>query len=452
MNNRTKQIYQNSMTTIISNSIFMALLTLLLQYPTHAQHIQWELQDSVVLKGQYPASFSSIDCADSMNCIATGALGNVYSILHKTSDGGKSWKTIMLDTSEVIPVVRIALRLRTIKFLTSTIALITTDSGAILRSSDAGVTWTRIETGTKSDLVGIKVLDAAHVAVVGQPTNIFITSDSGKTWQILPPPIKPEFSNWGVGDAVMTSPNSIVVTLGLFDDWKIFVQDDITKPWPEPQDVLPAPDLFFLNKQNGWAVGKELVGPEHKTHNVIQRTEDGGRTWRKALDDSITPVFGLSTAKFIDRNHGAAIGFFGKVLLTSDGGETWQANNILKTNFIDFAYPTPHQLRIATVFGQIFLGKISQQSSVDEDAIASSVVKIIPNPASNSAVIQFDDAAEQITTITIVDALGREKMSFANEQRANQITVDTQGLPAGQYFVVLQANGKTVKQPMMVVR
>ena len=452
MNNRIKPPHQSAIPATIITLLFGLLLSLLIHYPADAQSVQWELQDSLIIKEQYPASFSSIDCADSMNCIATGAFGNVYSLLRATSDGGKSWKTTILDSSEIIPVLRFALRLRTIKFLTPTLALIITDSGAVFRSSDAGATWSRVETGTKSDLIKISVFDAAHAAIIGSPRTILVTADSGKTWKIVPPPSDTTFSKWVIRDVAMTSPNSMVLIMGLYDEGSVFVQDEITKSWPAPQEFAIASNMFFLDGQYGWAAGQKLVGPERRVHNVVERTQDGGKTWRSVLDDSICPTFRLNKIKFIYHQNGAASGFFGKVLLTADGGETWQANNILGTNFIDFAYPTQHQLRIATVFGQIFLGTISQQSSVDEDAALSEMVRILPNPASNTTTIQFSDVAEQIEKITILDALGREHLSFANEQHNNQVLVDTQNLPVGQYFVLLHTKKTIIKKTMMIIR
>lgn len=69
----------------------------------------------------------------------------------------------------------------------------------------------------------------------------------------------------------------------------------------------------FVDAQHGWAVGQ---------WGVILATTDGGEHWQQQrLDiDNDRPLFAVH---FIDAEHGVAVGLWSLVLTTSDGGKTW---------------------------------------------------------------------------------------------------------------------------------
>ncbi|MEO8123903.1 MAG: YCF48-related protein [Burkholderiales bacterium] len=69
----------------------------------------------------------------------------------------------------------------------------------------------------------------------------------------------------------------------------------------------------FVDAQHGWAVGQ---------WGVILATTDGGEHWQQQrLDiDNDRPLFAVH---FIDAEHGVAVGLWSLVLTTADGGKTW---------------------------------------------------------------------------------------------------------------------------------
>ncbi len=71
--------------------------------------------------------------------------------------------------------------------------------------------------------------------------------------------------------------------------------------------------LSFVDAQHGWAVGH---------WGVILATEDGGEHWKRqrlVLEED-RPLFAVH---FFDRQHGVAVGLWSLVLTTDDGGKTW---------------------------------------------------------------------------------------------------------------------------------
>jgi photosystem II stability/assembly factor-like uncharacterized protein len=72
--------------------------------------------------------------------------------------------------------------------------------------------------------------------------------------------------------------------------------------------------LFFLDAQNGWAVGWA---------GTVLHTVDGGQKWQLVKIPGAS--WSLSSITFQDANHGWIVGFAGQLFQTSDGGKTWEA-------------------------------------------------------------------------------------------------------------------------------
>lgn len=78
--------------------------------------------------------------------------------------------------------------------------------------------------------------------------------------------------------------------------------------------------VTFVDDKFGWAVGH---------WGAILHTEDGGETWtRQRLDTTIDrPLFSVH---FIDRNNGVAVGLWSLLLTTQDGGKSWNSVSLPK--------------------------------------------------------------------------------------------------------------------------
>jgi photosystem II stability/assembly factor-like uncharacterized protein len=80
-----------------------------------------------------------------------------------------------------------------------------------------------------------------------------------------------------------------------------------------PTDVALT-SVSFVDDQRGWAVGH---------WGVVLHTTDGGETWALQRTDTERdrPLFGV---QFFDGQHGVAVGLWSLVLITQDGGAHWQ--------------------------------------------------------------------------------------------------------------------------------
>jgi photosystem II stability/assembly factor-like uncharacterized protein len=165
------------------------------------------------------------------------------------------------------------------------------DLGRIFHTVDSGKTWEIQSAGTKRPFVSVSCIDAQRAWIAGQAGQIATTTDAGKTWT---------------------------------------QQKSGTE-----QQLL---SIKFIDAQNGMAVGD---------FGTILRTEDGGATWSKVTvptdvqlpEDMIGIVepgdIVLYSLSYGDANHVGIVGEFGVILVSEDGGRTFQSrrSNVETTLF-----------------------------------------------------------------------------------------------------------------------
>lgn len=97
----------------------------------------------------------------------------------------------------------------------------------------------------------------------------------------------------------------------------VLLSDDDGKTYRQASSVpttVTLTSVRFVDGEFGWAVGH---------WGVILSTEDGGEHWRLLRDD-VTVDQPLFSVAFKDRQNGIAAGLFSLVLITTDGGITWR--------------------------------------------------------------------------------------------------------------------------------
>ena len=100
------------------------------------------------------------------------------------------------------------------------------------------------------------------------------------------------------------------------DHGVVLLSDDDGKTYRQAQAVPTRATLTavsFADEKNGWAVGH---------WGAIMRSADGGETWTLQRSDTSVdrPLFSVYVA---DAGHGLAVGLWSLLLATADGGKTW---------------------------------------------------------------------------------------------------------------------------------
>lgn len=255
-------------------------------------------------------------------------------------------------------------------------------TGVILHTVDGGWHWTRLQNLPLPSLRSVKFFDQGRGLVVGArsalfPDSIYCTTDRGKKWTRIDGregPYSDVFGPDGQEDldeeiAVnFASPESgvIVSQWGLVRaiegrDVQWASRIDVHEIRNRNGDLARLRRIKFSGSKAGWAVGDA---------GLVYRTSDGGRNWddlserlplpayfRESVDYSAIAAQGvkawitgspgsaiyyspdngiswntqttrqslpLRALSFIDDQHGWAVGEFGTILATDDGGETWR--------------------------------------------------------------------------------------------------------------------------------
>jgi photosystem II stability/assembly factor-like uncharacterized protein len=215
-------------------------------------------------------------------------------------------------------------------------AIVVGYGGKILETRDGGRSWTLLPSGTDLALYNVEFVDPDYGWIVGQDGLVLRTQDGGKTWE-----------------RQTSTTEHYLFALSAVDRQRAFaVGDRATFAWtgdggvtwhartvPMTADVaggesLAAQDpvfyaVRFLDAQTGWLSGE---------FGKIMHTTDGGETWTEqqqalmgdeffdALD--LPTMFGLS---FVNAQEGVATGLDGRIARTRDGGATWGWEEVTST-------------------------------------------------------------------------------------------------------------------------
>jgi len=248
---------------------------------------------------------------------------------------------------EMIPLVERTIyltdRFYDVEALSPEKAVVVGYGGKIIVTDNGGMSWKAVESGTDEALYGIELVDDTTGWVVGQNGLVMRTEDGGQTWT------KQE------SNATFQEREGNVRPAYLFN-------------------------VAALDRDRAWAVGDR---------SILASTTDGGKTWRsrkvEVAQDDITGGQSLAAAdpifydvEFADAQRGWIVGEFGKILGTTDGGETWQeqTKTLLEgSEFFDV-------LDLPTLYG-LFVRS-------DQVAMASGLEAHIASTADGGARWQYD--------------------------------------------------------------
>ncbi len=234
----------------------------------------WTMQTSGVA-----SALSSVAFLDAN----TGFLVGPNRLLIRTVNGGTTWA---VDTVRVIPET--AAGIRAIQFLNKTTGFIlsseTSKSGRILKTTDAGATWTTVLNTAAEEFYDFS-FNGTNAIMVGKGASvIYYSTNSGDTWT-----------------------KATAAPLGGF----VYTRSDIRA-------------VHLVSSSIAYAVGwGSNIGAQPA---IIIKSVDGGKTWTYLPQTpAITLYDNLNAVYFKDDMNGIAVG--GAILTTTDGGTTWKYND-----------------------------------------------------------------------------------------------------------------------------
>ena len=141
------------------------------------------------------------------------------------------------------------------------------------------------------------------------------------------------------------------------DHGTVILSDD-GKTWRQAKDVptrVLLTSVCFVDDKRGWAVGH---------WGEILHTEDGGETWKLQRTDTGVdePLFSVY---FSDASHGLAVGLWSLAVRTADGGATWEKVKMPTLSGADKAGPNLYELfadKAGTLYIAAELGLVFKSS------------------------------------------------------------------------------------------
>ena len=249
-----------------------------------------------------------------------------------TTDGGATWKWKQLPGYEKFDF-------RDIEAFSSTNAVIVSagSPAIILRTNDGGSSWKEVYRNESPDIFldGMDFKDPQNGIIYGDPIKgrmqLLRTNDGGLSWSDISSNltvhlIEGEASFAASGTAIRTLKNgkTFIVTGG--SQSRIFVSKNFGNSWENyPCPIIQGKNstgpfsIAFLNKKRGLAVGGDYLADQSSLKNMLL-TSDGGKTWQNPN----TQPFGYkSSVEYISKDVVIATGTSGTDI-SRDAGKNWE--------------------------------------------------------------------------------------------------------------------------------
>lgn len=281
-----------------------------------------------------------------------------HGVIWKSDDGGRKWSRVDcgLDAS-----------LCSVCFLTDQDGWIagrdvnphaSQNGGVLLSTHDGGRTWKQIGRETLPPLNYVKFFDLDEGVVVGQPTpvspsGILKTNDGGLTWRGVPGETP---QSWKAMSFLELERGAVA---GISGRVALMGGDQLFESKLAARGLRSVRAIRLLSEEEGWLAGDgglvlrtanggiaweapasqlpeelregmdfravdakgEKVWLTGSPGSVIWHSPDKGQHWLPQTTGQTAPI---SALRFSDEVNGIAVGAFGVIIRTGDGGKTWQ--------------------------------------------------------------------------------------------------------------------------------
>lgn len=223
--------------------------------------------------------------------------------------------------SDPVPSVAVRQNLFSTCFVDERTGWAVGDLGRIFRTDDGTATWKIQQAGTKRPFVSIACHGQQHAWIVGQAGQAARTVDAGTTWEpiasgtdrkLLSVAFVDERTGLIVGDQ-----GTIRTTTDGGNSWSVVEVPPETELPEEYFGIVEPSDIVLY--AGAWASrNKAVIVGEF---GVILISSDGGRSFEPRRSGVQSTLFGVF---FADEQRGWAVGMDSVLLHTTDGGETWR--------------------------------------------------------------------------------------------------------------------------------
>ncbi|HMD01222.1 MAG TPA: T9SS type A sorting domain-containing protein [Ferruginibacter sp.] len=365
--------------------------------------------------------------------------------------------------------------------------------GKIVKTVDGGNNWFQLLENSSVYCRSVEFINRDTGFVGGFPingnvqTNIFRrTTDGGATWVDLTSQLHPR-ARRGVCGLAVADANTIYGGGNWYDDSAYIIKSvDGGKTWSfidMSQYASSIIDLFFLNKDVGFATGKGKLPLES---GVILYTTDGGATWSFKFQNNLPNEYCWKIQRINNYEWAASLEDFAnvhpEVLRSSDGGMTWSVKLVsAERNYdiegigfidplrgwtgggIDYSFKTvdggntwdtvhiiPYMNRLFKVNDTMMFASGDRIYRLKNGGFIPPIpathhawMTCSPNPAKNNLEIKVSVDAPTHIMLILFDNNGNRINVVENADKPTgsyQYHVNTSGLSMGIYHVVLKTH------------
>jgi photosystem II stability/assembly factor-like uncharacterized protein len=220
-------------------------------------------------------------------------------------------------------------RLNKIRFLNDSICIIAGgekwNKSDILRSADAGYTWTNSSSNeAKKGMYGMSVSPAGTIYLSGADGDVLLSRDLGKTWQFR------RVNDWLIyqGISFPTEDSGILLNTTVQEFGTMTMVDSNFTIIDKTEYKFGLNDIYTVDAATSYIIG----------YGVVMKTSDHRRTWQ--FQDAIGDNF---LSMDIHGNEIWMCGFGGSIYHTANGGDHWERLR----NGNDLSLPRYHLSSIA---------------------------------------------------------------------------------------------------------
>lgn len=269
--------------------------------------------------------------------VRQGVLLRSDGLVRTTDDGGRSWQPRPVDGLSAQSSAR------DLQFTLDGVghALF---GGQLRRSVDRGATWQKVPLplGAELFLMNQHFADGRRGWVFGRActgpasdpsscqavNRLYSTADGGATWVRRSVPPGTELPS-GLFHLRKLGQNAglLWTAWGIWrsdDDgqsWQPATTADGGQPWTDFNAGWSLGAAHFIDGQRGWLTARAF-GPARQ---LLLRTTDGGRRWRVSPLPADVDLGRLpNDFRMLDASRGWLVGWDGRILATTDGGDSWQ--------------------------------------------------------------------------------------------------------------------------------
>jgi len=290
-------------------------------------------------------------------------------------------------------------------------------------------------------------------------SNRLYTSTRAVSWT----PISPDLTDglhpsgslaFGTLTAIAASYNNLDVIYTGSDDGNVNVTFDGGTTWTNVSAGLP--DQYITSiamvPSDDMIAYVTVSGFKYLDYTPrVFKTTDGGQNWTDI--SSNLPNIPVNDIITYPAENILFVATDLNVWYSKDDGANWTilGNNLPLTVVMDLKFHEPTKTLYAGTFGRgMHSYDVSDILNVGENELASNSIKIYPNPATSEFTISQNLSAEG--TVQLYDISGKKiKDLFNGNFGANKtITVKTDGIAAGVYFVKVNSGKQSVTKKLII--